>query len=59
LTEIVGPVAGKLHTGRSRNDQVSTDFRLSIMRASDHLVSLLVELQKSLLCLAEADQETA
>src|SRR5512135_2528537 len=28
LGEIVGPVAGKLHTGRSRNDQVATDFRL-------------------------------
>ena len=28
LGEIIGPLAGKLHTGRSRNDQVSTDFRL-------------------------------
>ena len=28
LTELIGPVAGKLHTGRSRNDQVATDVRL-------------------------------
>ena len=32
LTELVGPVAGKLHTGRSRNDQVTTDFRLWLHR---------------------------
>jgi len=33
LTDRIGPVAGKLHTGRSRNDQVATDFRLWVMRA--------------------------
>ncbi len=33
LTEIVGPVGGKLHTGRSRNDQVATDFRLHVLRS--------------------------
>ena len=32
LTELVGPVAGKLHTGRSRNDQVATDFRLWVLQ---------------------------
>jgi len=31
LTELVGPVAGKLHTGRSRNDQVTTDLRLYLL----------------------------
>lgn len=35
LTEIVGPVGGKLHTGRSRNDQVATDFRLHVLRSLD------------------------
>ncbi len=33
LTEIIGPVAGKLHTGRSRNDQVATDLRLYLCNA--------------------------
>src|SRR3972149_7653292 len=33
LTELIGPVAGKLHTGRSRNDQVATDFPLWVMGA--------------------------
>ena len=32
LTELIGPAAGKLHTGRSRNDQIATDFRLWIMQ---------------------------
>ena len=33
LTELIGAVAGKLHTGRSRNDQVATDFRLWVLEA--------------------------
>src|SRR3989304_3702531 len=37
LAERVGPVAGKLHTGRSRNDQVATDLRLWCRRGSDRL----------------------
>jgi argininosuccinate lyase len=49
LTEIVGPLGGKLHTGRSRNDQVATDFRLWTMRAIDILVILVSDLQKALL----------
>ncbi len=32
LTELIGEAAGKLHTGRSRNDQVATDFRLWMLR---------------------------
>jgi argininosuccinate lyase len=32
LTELVGPLGGKLHTGRSRNDQVATDMRLWLMK---------------------------
>ncbi|RMG94755.1 MAG: argininosuccinate lyase [Chloroflexi bacterium] len=54
LTELVGDVGGKLHTGRSRNDQVATDFRLWVMRAAGHLLTQLHELQQALLtCAAE------
>ena len=48
LTEIVGPVGGKLHTGRSRNDQVATDMRLWVKRAcreiDQELRALMAEL---------------
>lgn len=54
LTEIVGPVGGKLHTGRSRNDQVATGFRLWVMNACDHVLALLATLQRSLISSAEA-----
>ena len=57
LTELIGPVAGKLHTGRSRNDQVSTDFRLWLMRACDRLDSTILDLATALLERAEADLE--
>ncbi len=49
LTELIGPVAGKLHTGRSRNDQVATDFRLWVMRACDDLQGDLQGLARALL----------
>jgi argininosuccinate lyase len=55
LTELVGPVAGKLHTGRSRNDQVVTDFRLWMLEAIDAAGSQLQDLQSTLLARAEAD----
>jgi len=54
LREEVGPVAGKLHTGRSRNDQVATDFRLWGMGASRALEDELKGLLQALLKLAEA-----
>ncbi|MFQ5401381.1 MAG: argininosuccinate lyase [Anaerolineae bacterium] len=54
LTEIVGAVGGKLHTGRSRNDQVATDFRLWVMRACDQVQAWLAELQQALADSAEA-----
>jgi argininosuccinate lyase len=54
LTEIIGPVAGKLHTGRSRNDQVATDFRLWVMKACNEILVHLVELQRTLVDHAEA-----
>ncbi|PKI85158.1 Arg4p [Malassezia vespertilionis] len=44
LKELIGSVAGKLHTGRSRNDQVATDMRLWLMDEIDSLISLSSEL---------------
>ena len=58
LTELIGPVAGKLHTGRSRNDQVATDFRLWVMEAEDRDIAQLRELQRALVAQAEAHTET-
>lgn len=55
LTELIGPVAGKLHTGRSRNDQVATDFRLWIMGACSLLSGEVIALQKALVESAAAD----
>jgi argininosuccinate lyase len=48
LKELIGPVAGKLHTARSRNDQVATDFRLYIRSTIDHLDAQLSTLQRDL-----------
>jgi len=54
LTELIGPAAGKLHTGRSRNDQVATDFRLWVLETIPQLVSALHNLQNALLNQAES-----
>ncbi len=48
LEELVGPVAGKLHTARSRNDQVATDLRLYVRDAIDSLDDGLAALQRAL-----------
>ena len=48
LAEIIGPVAGRLHTARSRNDQVATDFRLFIRDEIDALDAQLADLQQAL-----------
>ncbi len=56
LSMLVGPVAGRLHTARSRNDQVATDFRLYIRDEIDMLDRQLAELQ---LALAERAVEEA
>ncbi|HLB50308.1 MAG TPA: argininosuccinate lyase [Anaerolineales bacterium] len=58
LGEIVGAVGGKLHTGRSRNDQVATDFRLWLMEAIDTLLDRVGSLQIALIAKAEAELET-
>jgi argininosuccinate lyase len=48
LTDLIGPVAGRLHTARSRNDQVALDFRLWIREAIDALDEQLRDLQTAL-----------
>lgn len=48
LIELVGDVGGKLHTGRSRNDQVATDFRLWVMQAIDTLTAQVKDVQRAL-----------
>ncbi len=53
LKEIVGDVAGKLHTARSRNDQVALDFRLFIRDEIDEIKKLLIDLGKNLVHKAE------
>ena len=53
LAEIIGPVAGRLHTARSRNDQVATDFRLWVREATDMVDDALDALQKALVDRAE------
>ncbi len=58
LTELIGETAGKLHTGRSRNDQVATDFRLWSMRAADRLADELRSLQLAVIQAAEAHTDT-
>lgn len=52
LTEKIGPVAGKLHTARSRNDQVATDFHLWVKHRLPYVLESLTELQEELLTLA-------
>jgi len=54
LTELIGEPAGRLHTARSRNDQVATDLRLWVRDAIDAIDAQLVALQKALAAKAEA-----
>jgi argininosuccinate lyase len=53
LAELIGPAAGRLHTARSRNDQVATDFKLWVRDAIDELDLGLAELQRALVTRAE------
>ena len=53
LTEIIGEPGKKLHTGRSRNDQVSTDMRIYVRNATDHIVGQIKNLQRATIHLAE------
>ena len=58
LSEIIGDVAGKLHTARSRNDQVATDFKLYVKDASKQIYDLLSNLQKILIEKAQENIKT-
>ncbi|MFP4079190.1 MAG: argininosuccinate lyase [Ectothiorhodospira sp.] len=58
LTQRIGDVGKKLHTGRSRNDQVATDIRLYLREAIDGLMAELRRLQHGLLDLAEREAGT-
>ena len=58
LTEKIGPLAGKLHTARSRNDQVATDMHLYLKEQLGHVLDKLANLNSVLLDLAEKHVET-
>jgi argininosuccinate lyase len=58
LTEKVGEVGGKLHTGRSRNDQVALDLRLYLREETHQIIDQIRSLQKGLVAQAEAHLDT-
>jgi argininosuccinate lyase len=58
LIDEIGPVGGKLHTGRSRNDQVATDMHLYLRKRVQEIIELIKELQTVLIEKAEAHVET-
>lgn len=58
LTNLIGFTGKKLHTGRSRNDQVATDIRLYLRDEIDAIIPEMVRLQKGLVELAEREAET-
>lgn len=55
LAELIGPVAGKLHTGRSRNDQVATDMRIWLLEEVEKLEAFLKDLIKVMVSRAEQE----
>ncbi|WP_431477099.1 argininosuccinate lyase [Massilia eburnea] len=57
LTELVGDAGKRLHTGRSRNDQVATDIRLYVRSAIDDITGLLQQLRAALVDLAEKNAD--
>jgi argininosuccinate lyase len=58
LEELIGPAAGRLHTARSRNDQVALDFRLWVRAACERTAGQLRDLQRALLAKAELHAAT-
>ena len=58
LTDIIGDTGKKLHTGRSRNDQIATDIRLYLRAMVDEILEKLQRLQSGLLALAEQEADT-
>jgi argininosuccinate lyase len=57
LTELVGPVGGKLHTARSRNDQVATDLALLVRAHSARAIALLESLMETLVAQADSHRD--
>jgi argininosuccinate lyase len=58
LSELIGDAAGRLHTARSRNDQVATDFKLWVRNAGNETVDAIRSLQRALVDRAEEHAET-
>ena len=58
LTEKIGDLGKKIHTGRSRNDQVATDFRMYLGKEVDFLIELLKKLAEALISRAEDNLDT-
>ena len=58
LTERIGDTGKKLHTARSRNDQVAVDFRLYMRQEIDLIIALIEKLKEALYKIAEGNQET-
>ena len=58
LTQLVGDAGKRLHTGRSRNDQVATDVRLWLRGEIDQIAALLVDMQRALVAVAEKNTDT-
>lgn len=58
LIDEIGPVGGKLHTGRSRNDQVATDMHLYLRKKTDELIQLLEKVQLAIVGQAKDNIET-
>jgi argininosuccinate lyase len=58
LAELIGPAAGRLHTARSRNDQVATDLRLWLRTTIDRLDAAICDLQQALIERAEVEAAT-
>ncbi len=58
LAELIGAASGRLHTARSRNDQVAVDFRLWVRGACDRAITEIEALQMALLAKAEVNAET-
>ena len=58
LTEIIGPIAGKLHTARSRNDQVALDIRMYVRSQAKEIKQLLINMENVLYTLSEKYKST-
>jgi argininosuccinate lyase len=58
LAELIGEPSGRLHTARSRNDQVALDFRMWVRAASEHAMARIEALQRALLAKAESHIDT-